>query len=135
QLPSYRFQITRLSNSTIAKMIGRRSPPPPPVASGAKARIIRLASDGTTLDRALPVRACAGETRAFARPDSPTPAVPHRPGGRARPPLHEHYAALLGPLPSKVFSEPAFSDPIWTLICFGFASAFLGRVIFRTPFS
>ncbi len=40
------------------------------------------------------------------------------------------YAALLGPLASRVFSLPTF-----TLICFGLASAFFGRAIFNTPLS
>ena len=44
----------------------------------------------------------------------------------------ETYAALLGPLPSRVFSTPA---PMLTLICFGLASAFLGNAIFNTPLS
>src|ERR1700722_15910675 len=42
------------------------------------------------------------------------------------------YAALLGPLPSRVFSTPA---PMLTLICLGLASAFLGNAIFNTPLS
>jgi hypothetical protein len=41
------------------------------------------------------------------------------------------YAALPGPLPSKT----PFSEPMFTLICFGLASAFLGSVIFNTPLS
>lgn len=41
-----------------------------------------------------------------------------QPAGRRRYVVHQ--AALLGPLPSSVFW------PTFTLICFGFASAFLG---------
>jgi hypothetical protein len=41
-----------------------------------------------------------------------------------------HYAALLGPLPSRVLAEPTL-----TLICFGFASAFFGKLTFNTPLS
>ena len=44
------------------------------------------------------------------------------------------YAALLGALPSRVLSV-ALPVPMFTLICFGLASAFLGRVIFNTPLS
>jgi hypothetical protein len=40
------------------------------------------------------------------------------------------YAALLGALASTVFSVLTL-----TLICFGLASAFLGRVTFNTPLS
>src|SRR5437016_5311662 len=46
------------------------------------------------------------------------------------PPKFIDYAALLGPLLSRVFSLPTL-----TLICLGFASAFLGRLIFSTPLS
>src|ERR1700730_5236194 len=60
-------------------------------------------------------------------------ALPSR-GGRMRPPLRKlTYAALLGPLLSRVFS--LFSLPTLTLICLGLASAFLGKLIFNTPFS
>src|SRR5882724_8258122 len=54
---------------------------------------------------------------------------------RGKPRLHTStitYAAwlvLLGCLPSSV------ALPRFTLICFGFASAFLGRLIFSTPLS
>src|SRR5580693_4406277 len=40
------------------------------------------------------------------------------------------YAALLAAMASRIFSPPAF-----TLICVGLASAFLARLIFRTPLS
>ena len=47
------------------------------------------------------------------------------------PVLHQtSYAALPGPLPSRVLSPPTL-----TLICLGLASAFLVSLIFRTPFS
>jgi hypothetical protein len=58
--------------------------------------------------------------------------------GRTRasaPPLALPYAALLGALASVVWASIDFSLPTWTLICFGFASAFLGRAIFSTPLS
>ena len=53
---------------------------------------------------------------------------------RPGPTQHRAYAALLGPLASKVLSA-AFSLPMFTLICFGLASAFLGRATFNTPLS
>jgi hypothetical protein len=44
------------------------------------------------------------------------------------------YAALLGPLASKVLSV-LVALPTLTLICLGLASAFLGNAIFSTPLS
>jgi hypothetical protein len=48
--------------------------------------------------------------------------------------LSRSYAALLGPLPSDLASMD-LSEPTFTLICLGLASAFLGRLIFNTPLS
>src|SRR5260370_33478550 len=48
-------------------------------------------------------------------------------------PMQHLYAALLGPLLSIVFCPALW--PAFTLICLGLASAFLGRVIFKTPLS
>ncbi len=60
--------------------------------------------------------------------------------GRMRPSPHVLnwpliYAALPGPLASEVLPSIALPLPTFTLICFGFASAFLGKEMFSTPLS
>src|ERR1700722_17779457 len=64
----------------------------------------------------------------FARPGRSRAPVPHAL------PTYAAWLVLLGCLLSTVFAlfAPA---PTVTLICFGLASAFLGRVIFSTPLS
>ena len=50
-------------------------------------------------------------------------------------PQSDAYAALLGALASVVLDSMDFSEPTFTLICFGLASAFFASFTFSTPLS